>query len=224
MKEAETIRKFGEKNRGRTVFLEHEVKGVLKEMGFPVPRGEFFRIGEGVPAKLALTFPLVAKVASSKITSKTNVGGVKVDIKNPDELRKAFQELSTIESAEGVFVEEMAPPGLEVIVGGIIDNQFGGVVMFGLGGVFVEVFKDVAFGLAPLSMDDALWLMTQVKGYRLLDGYRGNPPVEKQRLAGIVVSVSEVIDSGMVREIDLNPVALYQQGAMILDAKMQMLS
>jgi len=224
MREADIIRALREKNKGRTVFLEHEVKGVLREMGLPVPKGKFLRLGEEVPAQLDLTFPLVAKVSSSKIISKSNVGGVRVNIKNGDELSSAFRELSRIESAEGVLVEEMAPQGLEVIIGGIIDNQFGPVVMFGLGGVFVELFKDVSFGLAPLTMDDALWLITQVKGYRLLEGYRGKPPVDKQRLAGMIVSVSEVMATGMVEETDLNPVALYPEGAMILDAKMKMLS
>lgn len=224
MREAEIIRELREKNKGRTVFLEHEVKGALREMGLPVPKGKFLRLGEEAPAQLDLAFPLVAKVSSSKIISKSNVGGVRVNIKNGDELSSAFRELSRIESAEGVLVEEMAPQGLEVIIGGIIDNQFGPVVMFGLGGVFVELFKDVSFGLAPLTMDDALWLITQVKGYRLLEGYRGKPPVDKQRLAGMIVSVSEVMATGMVEETDLNPVALYPEGAMILDAKMKMLS
>lgn len=223
MKEAETIGDFKRRNGGRTVLFEHEVKGILKELGFPVPKGAFFKRGEEVPAKLDLSFPLVAKISSSKITSKTDVGGVKVGIKDSVELTKALEELGKIGSAEGILVEEMAPPGLEVIIGGIVDNQFGGVVMFGLGGILVELFKDVAFGLAPLSMDDALWLMTQVKGHKLLDGYRGNPPIEKQSLALMMVGVSEIMATGMVREIDLNPVALYPRGAMVLDAKMQVL-
>lgn len=224
MREAEIIRDFREKNAGRTALLEHEVKGLLREMGFSVPKGRFFRIGEEIPSTLDLAFPLAAKVSSSKIISKSNVGGVRVDVKNTEELNRAFRELSRIESAEGVLVEEMAPQGLEVIIGGISDNQFGPVVMFGLGGIFVELFKDAAFGLAPLTTDDALWLITQVKGYRLLEGYRGKPPIDKQRLAGLIVSVSEVMATGMVGEIDLNPVALYPEGAMILDAKMQILS
>ncbi len=209
---------------GRTVLLEHEVKGALREMGFSVPRGTFFRTGENISDPVDLAYPLVVKVSSSKIISKSNVGGVRVGVKNRDELDRAFHELSRIESAEGVLVEEMAPPGLEVIVGGIIDNQFGPVVMFGLGGVFVELFRDVAFGLAPLTAESALWLIEQVKGHVLLEGYRGKPPLDKQRLAGMMVAVSEVMDSGMVAEIDLNPVALYPHGAMILDAKIQLTS
>jgi acyl-CoA synthetase (NDP forming) len=224
MRETEIITDFREKNRGRAALPEHEVKGLLREMGFSVPRGRFFRVDEKIPDRIDLTYPLVAKVSSSKIISKSNVGGVRADIKNAGELNRAFRELSGLESAEGVLVEEMAPQGVEVIIGGISDDQFGPVVMFGLGGIFVELFKDVAFGLAPLSTDDARWLITQVKGHRLLEGYRGKPPIDKQRLAGMIVSVSEVMATGMVAEIDLNPAALYPEGAMVLDAKMQLLS
>ncbi|MCL5021993.1 MAG: acetate--CoA ligase family protein [Nitrospirae bacterium] len=221
MREAEIIRDCIGRDRGRKVFLEHEVKGLLAEMGLPVPRGTFLRKGETLSGKPDLAYPLAVKVSSEKIASKTDVGGVKIGIGSEEELRLAVQELSRIEHAEGVLVEEMAPPGLEVIIGGITDSQFGPVVMFGLGGVFVEVFKDVSFGLAPLTPDDARWVISQIKGHVLLGGYRGGPPLDKDRLTEMIVSVSEVMATGLVGEIDLNPVALYADGAMILDAKMQ---
>ncbi len=113
----------------------------------------------------------------------------------------------------------MAEPGIEVILGGVVDEQFGPVVMFGLGGFFVELFKDVAFALAPIEKEDALWLVNQIKGYRLLEGYRGQPPVDINTLLEIVVKVSGIIVTGLIKEIDLNPVSLYPQGAMVLDAK-----
>ena len=124
-----------------------------------------------------------------------------------------------IRDAEGVLIEEMAKPGLEVIVGGVIDRQFGPVVMFGLGGIFVELFKDVAFALAPIKREDASWLVKQVKGYRLLEGYRGMPLVNINTLLGIIVKVSELIATGLIQEIDLNPVSIYPEGAIVLDAK-----
>ncbi|HWR58811.1 MAG TPA: acetate--CoA ligase family protein [Thermodesulfovibrionales bacterium] len=214
---------FIKKNKGRTTFLEHEVKGLLKEMGFSVPKGKFLGIGEGLPRQLDLNYPLVAKVSSSRIASKTNVGGVRTGIANNDELGKAVQELSLIERAEGVLLEEMAPEGTEVIVGGVVDHEFGPIVMFGLGGIFVEVFKDVAFGLAPLNLEDALRLVQQIRGYRLLDGYRGKPPVDIDILLRILVAVSDMMATGFVSEVDLNPVALYPGGLMVLDAKMQLI-
>jgi len=211
---------FVSRNKGRATLLEHEAKGVFKEMGLAVPRGRFIARGEVILPLTDLSFPLVAKVSSSKVTSKSDVGGVKTGIKDRDELARAIHELMLIEAAEGVLVEEMAPQGVEVIVGGVIDNQFGPVVMFGLGGVFVELFRDVAFGLAPLTSGDAFWLIQQTKGHRLLEGYRGKPPVDTGSLLHIIISVSEIMATGLVKEIDLNPVALYPKGSLILDAKM----
>jgi acetyl-CoA synthetase (ADP-forming) len=221
------LKEFIEKNRDRKTFLEHEVKGLFKTMGFSVPDGIFIPEDTQLSAVSlqlsALSYPLVAKVSSSKIASKSDVKGIRLGIKNEDELNNAVSELMQIEHAEGVLIEEMAPQGLEVIVGGVIDGQFGPIVMFGLGGVFVELFKDVAFGLAPLKKDDAIWLVKQIKGYRLLEGYRGNPPVDVDALANIIIAVSEIMATNLVKEIDLNPVALYPKGAMILDAKMSII-
>lgn len=212
------IKDFIEKDRGP--FPEHDVKRLLRRMGISVPKGIFIKKGEVIPSFSNLKYPLAAKVSSVKITSKSDVKGIRLGLSNDKELQGAVTELSRIEDAEGVLIEEMAPQGVEVIVGGVIDRQFGPVVMFGLGGVFVEVFKDVAFGLAPLAKQDALRLIQQVKGYRLLEGYRGKPPVDKEALIDIIVAVSEIMASGQVEEIDLNPVALYAEGAVVLDAKM----
>jgi len=209
-----------EKYRDKTTSLEHEVKGFLREIGLQTPEGIFIKEGDRIPL-LKLAYPLVAKVSSSRIISKTEVNGVRIGIKDENELTIAIAELMQIKDAEGVLVEEMAPRGVEVIVGGIIDEQFGPIVMFGLGGVFVELFKDVAFALAPLDKDKALWLIQQIKGYRLLEGYRGRPPVDINSLLNIIITVSEIIATNMIKEIDLNPLSLYQQGAMILDAKMK---
>lgn len=222
------LKEFIEKNRDRKAFLEHEVKWLFKAMGFSTPDGIFIPKDTHLSAfsfqLSALSYPLVAKVSSSKITSKSDVKGIRLWIKNEDELNNAVSELMQIEHAEGVLIEEMAPQGLEVIVGGVIDAQFGAVVMFGLGGVFVELFKDVSFGLAPLNKDNALWLINQIKGYRLLEGYRGSPIVNIDALINIIVSVSEMMATNLIKEIDLNPIALYPDGAIILDAKMEIFS
>ena len=215
------IKELIKKNIGKTALLEHEVKALLKEMGFPVPKGIFVdkEMVEQIPAIVDISYPVVAKVSSSKIVSKSEVNGVRIGLKNEIELKKAVLELLQIEDAEGVLIEEMALPGLEVIIGGVVDEQFGPVVMFGLGGVIVELFKDVAFALAPLEKEEALWLVNQIKGYRLLEGYRGKPPVDINTLLEIIVKVSGIIATGLIKEIDLNPVSLYSQGAMVLDAK-----
>ncbi|NCO83392.1 MAG: acyl-CoA synthetase [Nitrospirae bacterium CG_4_10_14_3_um_filter_44_29] len=208
------------KNKGKKVFVEHEVKIFLKSAGLSVPKGMLAGKDGHIPSS-SLAYPLAAKVSSAKITSKSDTGGIRLGLKNDAELRKAVSELLKIKDAEGVLVEEMAREGIEVIIGGVLDRQFGAVVMFGIGGVFVEVFKDIAFALAPLKEEDALWLITQVKGYRLLEGFRGKPAVDKDALIKAILVVSEIISSGYVEEIDLNPVALYPKGAMVLDAKMK---
>lgn len=221
MTPADHLHQFLAARNGEASFLEHEVKGLLRELGVPVPAGVFVPVGGALPSPLPLSFPLVAKVSGRNIAGKSDVGGVRLGIADLKELERAVAELSAIDSAEGVLVEEQAPPGLEVIVGGTIDPQFGPVVMFGLGGVMVELFRDVAFALAPLGVEDARRLIDATKGARLLHGYRGKPPVDMDALCSIVVSVSELIGSGLLEEIDLNPLVLRPDGAMALDAKMK---
>ena len=191
-------------------------------MGFSVPKGIFIRSGEAIAEIPGLTFPLVAKVSSEKISSKSDLHGVRTGLRDFGELKIAVEELSRIENARGVLIEEMALSGTEVIVGGVIDSQFGPVMMFGLGGVFVELYRDVSFCLAPLSNEDAYWMIKEIKGRRLLENYRGSAPVDKEALVEILIGTSEIMATGLVEELDLNPVTLYAQGAMVLDAKMKL--
>jgi acetyl-CoA synthetase (ADP-forming) len=215
----ESLRHFLEVFQGVKAPPEHAVKEYLRGEGLPAPRGLFVPRGDPEPDLSLLSFPLAAKVSSSRIRSKTDVGGVRLGLTDPAAASRAIADLMGIEHAEGVIVEEQAPPGIEVITGGIIDAQFGPVVMFGLGGVFVELFHDVAFAPAPMAKDDAFRLMERVRGYRLLTGFRGNPPCDREALADILITVSELMATGLLEEIDLNPVAVYPVGAMILDAK-----
>lgn len=218
---SESLKTFVKENAGRASLAEHEVKKLLKGVGLSVPNGIYVPKGEK-PLKHKLRYPLVAKVSSSSISSKSDVGGVLLEISDKKGLEEAVGRLLAIKEAEGVLIEEMAPPGVEVIIGGIIDAQFGPVVMFGLGGIFVELFKDVAFGLAPLDEEGALRLAKQVKGYRLLQGYRGRQAIDMEGLLKTMVTVSELMAAGFIDEMDLNPVSLYPSGTMILDAKMSL--
>jgi acetyl-CoA synthetase (ADP-forming) len=217
-----TLERLRDLAQQRTAIVEHEAKDILREAGFSVPRGRFIRLGETLPQNLGLKYPLVAKVSSAKITSKSDQHGVRTALQDWRGLRRAVEELMRIENAEGALVEEMAPPGVEVIIGGVIDRQFGPVMMFGLGGIFTELFRDVSFGLAPLSEEDAYWMVNGIKVQKLLEGFRGNPAVDKKALADLLVKASEIMATGYVEEIDLNPVALYADGAMVLDAKMKL--
>jgi acetate---CoA ligase (ADP-forming) subunit beta len=215
------IKEFIETNKGKRIFLEHEVKMLLQNMGLTVPHGIFIRKDEPISAH-GLNYPLVVKVSSTAIASKSDVHGIRSGINSANDLKKSVEDLRQIENAEGVLIEETAPAGVEVIVGGVTDKQFGPIVMFGLGGIFVELFKDIAFGLAPMTEGEAQRLIRQVKGYRLLEEYRGRPPIDIQALLRVILAVADIMSSGLVSEIDLNPVTLYATGAVVLDAKISL--
>lgn len=220
MTTGDRIEEFLQSRSNPDLFREHDVKELLRGLGLSVPRGMFLPRGTENLSAAGLAFPLVAKVVSSPISSKSDIGGVRLGIGNEDELRRAVSELSRMEHAEGVLVEEMARSGFEVIVGGVMDNSFGPIVMFGLGGLFVELFRDVSFALAPVDHRQAIWLMKETRGEKILKGFRGQPPLDVHALAHVIVTVSDVIASGQFRTIDLNPVVLYPSGALVLDAKM----
>lgn len=203
--------------------LEHELKGLLREMGLKAPECVYLKKGEAMAAPISLNYPLVAKVSSKAIASKSDAGGIVLGIRDEASLKDSVRRLFGIEGAEGVLVEEMAPPqGVEIIIGGLTDLQFGPVVMFGMGGLLVELYKDVAFALAPLGRDGALRLIGQVRGRRVIEGYRGRGPLDKGAVTDVIVAVSRIMETGAVEEVDLNPVALYPEGALVLDAKIKL--
>jgi len=213
---------------GKKILTELDAHDFLANYDLPLARTAFAKNKDELTAACQrIGFPLVMKVVSPQILHKSDVGGVIVNIRNIEEARSGYDQIlnnarrrSPGAVVKGVLVQEMAKPSIEVIVGGVRDPQFGPVVMFGLGGIFVELFKDVSFGLAPLSEGDASRLIREVKGYRLLAGYRGKPAVDIGSLLHIIVKVSELTATGLIEEIDLNPVAVYSEGAMVLDAKM----
>jgi len=213
----ELIKGTGDKE----VLLEHEVKGFLKELGLSVPCGVFVTGPCSALQIKHLKKPLIAKAASRLYSSKSDIGGVRGDLRTRSEVNAAIKDLMEIRGAEGVLVEEMAAGRLEVIIGGIIDPQFGPVVMFGLGGFFVEAMRDIVFGLAPIAKEDALELIHRIKGISLLKGIRGKPPADVEAIARAIVVISEIIGTGLVEEIDINPLMAYSEGAMVLDAKMR---
>ena len=207
---------------GRQALTEPEVKGLLRELGLPVPTGRFVPRGERLPEPLGLSFPLVAKVVVPGLAHKSDLGGVRLGLRDEAELAEAVAELAELPDSSGVLVEEQAPPGLEVIVGGLVDPQFGPLVMFGLGGLFVELYRDVAFALAPLDLAAARRLLAAPRAATLLRGFRGRPPLDEAALAAIIMGAGNLLASGRVTLLDLNPVILYPVGAMVVDAKLQL--
>ncbi|MBN2112431.1 acetate--CoA ligase family protein [Candidatus Woesearchaeota archaeon] len=170
-------------------------------------------------------FPVAMKIISKKVVHKSDVGGVKVDLKNEKEVAAAFDEITKSAKEkikakpEGILVQKMES-GREVIIGLKRDPQFGAVVMFGLGGVFVEVMKDVSFRIAPLTKDDCIEMIEEIKGYPILKGARGQASVNINALVKILMAVSSIgLKNKKITEIDLNPVIVNEKSAVVVDAR-----
>jgi acetate---CoA ligase (ADP-forming) subunit beta len=216
------------KSEGRTVLTEIESKQVLKAAGVPVAEAVLATDAEeAAKAAKKLGFPVVMKIASPDITHKSDVGGVKVGLESKKEVREAFESMMEAVRAkqpeariEGVAVQHMAPAGTEVIVGVSKDPQFGHVIMFGLGGVLVEVLKDVAFRIVPLEARDARQIVREIKGYPVLEGVRGQAPADVAALESLILKLSEFVEKNpQVEELDLNPVFVYADGVIAVDAR-----
>jgi acyl-CoA synthetase (NDP forming) len=208
--------------------LEPEAVGVLERYGIPYPEHGLAR-GPEEAARIAdgLGYPVVLKVVSPDVVHKSDAGGVVIDLEGADDLRGAYQGmLDAVQNAvqgariEGVLVCKQAPPGLEVIVGALHDATFGPTVMFGLGGVLTEVLDDVTFRVAPLERRDAEDMIREIEAYPLLTGGRGGPSYDLNAVADLLMAVSRLLmDHPEIKELDLNPVRVFEQGLMVLDAR-----
>jgi acetyl-CoA synthetase (ADP-forming) len=216
------------KKENRKALLEPEAKTICMEYGIPVTKFEV-ALNENEAAKYAdeIGYPVVLKIVSPDIIHKSDAGGVMVNLKNPAEVTDAYKKiLENVKKYKsdakivGILVQEMAPQSTEVIVGAIKDPQFGQTLMFGLGGIFVEILKDVNFRIAPITPDDAKEMITELKAYPLLKGYRNTPPADIDALVNILCNTSRlVMDNPEIKELDLNPVMAYQKGAKTVDAR-----
>lgn len=213
---------------GRRLLTEIESKDVLAGAGVPVTAARLATSREqAVQQAHAIGYPVVLKVVSEDIAHKTDVGGVALGLENADAVGAAYDRIiASARSArpdakiDGVAVQQQARPGTEVIVGMSTDPQFGPVLMFGLGGVLVEVLKDVSFGVAPLQPRDARSMIEGIKGLPLLQGYRGAAPADLGALEQLLLSLSKFVEANPeVEEIDLNPVFAYPDGALAVDAR-----
>ena len=216
------------KKEGRTTLTESESKELLKVIGIPTTIMERATSeSEAVSLSEKIGFPVVLKIDSVDISHKSDAGGVKVGLKTKEEVSKAYQEImdSVKEKfpqahIDGVTVQNMARPATEVIIGMTKDAQFGPVLMFGLGGVWVEVLKDVAFRIVPLSRYDANEMIKEIKGYPLLEGYRGSEPANISILEDMLVKISDFMEkTPEIKEMDLNPIFAYKDGAIAVDAR-----
>ena len=216
------------RTEGRLVLTEMESKQLLKGLGIPTTEARLVASEEeAVAVSREIGYPCVLKVSSHDITHKSDAGGVKVGLGGEQDVAEAYRAIMSSCRAkypdaaiEGVTVQNMAPPGLEVIVGMATDPQFGPVMMFGLGGVWVELLGDVSFKIVPLSRCDAKNAIKEIRAAKLLEGFRGSGPVDKAALEDILLRVSEFVSKTPdVAEMDLNPIFAYPDGAIAVDAR-----
>ena len=216
------------RSEGRNVLTEIESKELLKQAGVSVVETKLATSGEEVISiSQQLGFPVVLKIASPDVVHKSDAGGVKLGLKTPKQVGKAYDDiLGAIRKKypeariQGVSVQKMARPGVEVIIGMFKDAQFGPVLMFGLGGILVEILKDVSFRIVPLTQRDAREMIKEIKGYPLLEGYRGQEPVDVTKLEELILKVSGFVEQHPeVEELDLNPIFAYSDGVVAVDAR-----
>ena len=214
--------------KSQNLLTEVESKELLKEAGIPVVEAKLARSKkEAIAISKEMGFPVVLKISSPDVVHKSDSGGVKLGLANAAQVGKAYSEIvSSIKKAypeaqiEGVSVQRMAPPGVEVIVGMSKDPQFGPVLMFGLGGILVEVLKDVSFRIVPLTERDAREMIKEIKGYPVLNGYRGQKPASIPALEQLILKVSQFVEKNpQIKELDLNPIFAYPDKAVAVDAR-----
>ncbi|MBI3600233.1 MAG: acetate--CoA ligase family protein [Nitrospinae bacterium] len=212
----------------RKSLSEPETKALISAWGIPVPKTALIKKQEEIAAATKnLNPPFVLKVVSPDILHKSEIGGVKTELKDAEEINKAWAKMiidikdkSPKHRIDGFLLEEMAPKGVEVIIGALRDPQFGPAVMFGIGGIAVELMKDVSYRLAPINKKYALDMIREVKSYPLLTGFRGSKPVDLENIASVIIKLSEIlIKIEDIKEIEINPLIVYEKGVMAVDAR-----
>ncbi|HSF29865.1 MAG TPA: acetate--CoA ligase family protein [Candidatus Tectomicrobia bacterium] len=210
------------------LLTEPAARELLSTWGIPlVPSNLACSPSEAARLAKSLGLPVALKVVSPHIVHKTDVGGVRLHLASLAQVRRAFGEiLATVRSRlpeaviDGVSVQPMAKPGIEVVAGLTRDRTFGPVIMFGLGGIFVEVLNDVAFRVVPLQPKDARAMIREIRGFPILQGSRGAQPADLDALESLLLKLSALAEQhSEVHEIDLNPVIAYPTGALVVDAR-----
>jgi acyl-CoA synthetase (NDP forming) len=211
------------RQEGRTYLMEHESKSILESLGISTTGSRAAKSEEeAVEIFRSIGTPVALKVLSPEVVHKSDLGGVRLNLKDAMEVRRAYREIVEAyrdKKVTGISVQSMARPGVEAIVGVTQDSTFGPMLMFGLGGVFVEVLKDVAFRSIPISESDAQDMIEEIKGYALLKGYRGYS-ADISTLKRLLLQISDfVVNNPEISEMDLNPVFLYPDGYTVVDAR-----
>jgi acetyl-CoA synthetase (ADP-forming) len=205
---------------GRKHLAENEVKGLLRDEGIPTTDFKFFHdISELDVDKLS--YPVTLKVCSPDILHKTDVGGIVLDIDSPEDFEKSYRKMSAKFPGVGLMVEPMYDSAVEAIIGLVEDPSFGLTIMFGIGGIFTEIYKDVTFRIVPIKRADAEEMLSEIKAAPVLEGFR-NIKIDRKGLVDLLMKISELgkSKSNYIDQMDLNPVFLDPEGVRVIDAKM----
>lgn len=212
---------------GKSILTPEESRNLVELAGIPFNKSRLATSEEeAVAIAREIGYPVVMKIVSPQIVHKTEYGGVKLDLENPDEVKRAYSDihiniLEKVPDAEikGVSVDKMLK-GTELIVGTTIDPQFGQMIMFGIGGIYVEIYQDVSFRLVPINSGDAKDMLNEIKGRPLLDGARGLPKADEGQLVDILLKVSNLVNNHPnIQEMDLNPLLITTDGIIAVDAR-----
>lgn len=213
------------KQENRSWLLEHEAKQVLQNMNILIPPSKLvLNEEEAIESAKEFGFPVVLKLMSKDVMHKTDSGAVVIDLSNEQEVKETYidfmRRFENIEIA-GVLVEKMVKKGLELIIGTSTDSTFGPVILFGVGGVLVEAIKDVVFRMCPVTKEQALGAIGEIKAKILLEGFRGQPKVNKDQLADLIVKISQLAweNREYITEMDINPIIANEDGIFPVDAR-----
>ena len=208
-------------NEGRATLSEYESRQVLASYGIPVTKELLVdNLQDLINATKEIGYPLVLKGCSSGIAHKTEKGLIRVDIRNEAEAKAAFEEITAnIGTEDAILVQEMVKGQRELVIGLTRDPQFGPCVMFGLGGIFTEILKDISFRVAPLEERDALEMMQDIKGHKILEAVRGMEAADLNIFSNILIKVGQIgLENEHVKEIDINPVIISGNQPVAVDA------
>jgi acyl-CoA synthetase (NDP forming) len=199
---------------------ENEVKDLMNEYGIRTTKYKLVK-KENDLKNLGLKYPVALKVCSSEILHKTDFGGVKLGIQNLDELKKTFKFFKKKFPDKDLLVDQMVEKGIEIIVGLVNDPTFGLSIMVGIGGIYTELYKDVTFRVVPIERIDAEEMIEEIKGKKLLEGFR-NIPANKELVIDLITKVSKIGEELMdnIDQMDLNPVFVYKNDICVIDAKL----
>jgi len=210
-----------------TKLSDAETLKILRTNRIPYPIYSIVKTEDECSKKAkAIGYPIAMKIVSKDIIHKTDVGGIELNLRTDEEVRKAYKKMflsvrkkQPKAKIDGVILQQMIS-GHEVIIGTKYDPQFGPVIMFGLGGIFVEVMRDVTFRLIPIERKDAQEMVREIKGYKILEGVRGHKPINFKALEELLLKISNLmLKEKRIKELDLNPVFVSQRGAVVADAK-----